>query len=212
MSYLYLASPSGFRLVSDDDGAFLTFREFVTPAEFSPSYTIADYRSAMLAFLPTGLAWDNAKYGKLGDLVEGICVEFSRVSDRAEYLAFDALPSNTIELLPEWMKSVGLPLAGDYVEKTDDEWRSEVIGALTFDGVIRKDFLIEVAAKSGFNISIQTFKRPKIGSKIGDKLYCGDWPYYFRVTTSATPRSEQLETLISKYKPAHIGVIFTYIS
>src|SRR5476649_1212339 len=76
-----------------------------------PVYTAADYAVAMQALLPRGRLWPRDTTAVQSKVVAGLANSYSVQHARAAQLLADAFPTSTLEFLPEWESTLGLPSA-----------------------------------------------------------------------------------------------------
>lgn len=84
-------------------------------------------RGPALALLPRGLAW--ARDGLLATVVEALSIEFARLVQRGEDLVDELDATTTRELLPDWLRVLGLPEC-DSLPETEQEQRDMVVAKL----------------------------------------------------------------------------------
>lgn len=96
-------------------------------------FRAADYRDALLSLLPRGRVWSREPGSVQHALMSGFAPTFERLDARAQGLLYDAFPVNTVELLPEWEASLGLPDPCDGDAQTIEQRRAQVLVRL-FNG------------------------------------------------------------------------------
>ena len=75
----------------------------------APDLGEADFLAALQAYLPTGPAWPRDPDTIVTQILSGIARAQARLHARENQLLIDLFPATTVELLPEWEASVGLP-------------------------------------------------------------------------------------------------------
>lgn len=108
--------------------------------------------------LPTGAAWEieagDVRYRALLAIAE----ELARIDARGEQLIEEADPRTALELLGEWERAVGLP--DDVVREiplTITERRIAILQKLTASGGQSRQYFIDLASASGFNVTITEY-------------------------------------------------------
>lgn len=75
----------------------------------APQYSAADYLSALQALMPRGRIWSRDPGTVQTKVLAGLSKSYEVQNARANNLLVDAFPSSTVELLPEWEATLGLP-------------------------------------------------------------------------------------------------------
>lgn len=189
-----------------------------------------EYGQLLKNLLPSGAAFVREPGTNLEQLLLGLAVEFSRVEARADQLAVEVNPLNSVELLPDWERAAGLPdKCSGQLETTLQGRRNAVIAKLASTGGQSVQYFIEVAAALGYTITITEFRPFQVGrSRVGEALTNGPWQFAwqinapgvtvvsFRVGLSAvgealrTWGNDTLECKIRQIAPAHTIPIFSY--
>ncbi|MDO8421574.1 MAG: DUF2313 domain-containing protein [Parvibaculum sp.] len=191
--------------------------------------TSDDYLQQFRALLPQGPAWTRDPDAVMSLLLGGLSVEWARVHARDCVLLSEMNPISAQEMLADWERVLGLPDGCGLDIPTVAGRRSAVLTKLRSIGGQSPGYFINLGANYGFDVSITEFRPFRAGvSSIGDSLTNGDWVFTFLVTspteTIQTFRAgrgaageplrlwgnEALECLISRDKPSHTIVIFTY--
>lgn len=195
------------------------------------AHTPEEYKDLLLKLLPPGAAFPREPGTNLERILLGCAPEFSRVEARADFLATDVNPLDSLELLPDWERAAGLPdrCSGE-LEPTLQGRRNALTAKLASVGGQSKAYFIEVANKLGYEIQIDEFKPFRAGlSRAGDALTNeSEWPYTWRVNAYETTiisfraglsaagellrswGNAALECKINQLKPAHTVVLFGY--
>lgn len=146
-------------------------------------FSADDFRKAILQLMPQGPAWSRAP-DSLASLLAGAWASgFARNTMRAENLLIDAFPSSTIELLPEWEASLGLPdpCAGEGA--TLAQRRSQVVARISDNGGSSIAYFTAFAAALGYVIAVTEYAPSRSGiMKSGQALLNEDWAYCWLVT------------------------------
>lgn len=192
--------------------------------------TAAEYVEQLKMLLPPGKAIPREPGTNIDLLLDGIAQELARLDARGIYLASDANPGSTTELLSDWERVAGLPdKCSGTLEDTLQGRRSALLAKLTSTGGQSVQYFIEVAASLGYDVTITEFHPFQAGvSHAGDPVSNGDWVYTWRVNAPETTivpfragqsaageplaswGNDMLECKINKLKPAHTIVLFGY--
>lgn len=192
-------------------------------------YSREDYREALLRLLPRGRAWPKDPGSIHFATMDGLAPTFERLDARAQTLLFDAFPPNTVELLPEWEATLGLPDPCEGEDQTLQQRRAQVLAKMFDGGGQSKTYYLAVLARLGYgDATITEFAPFRADASVADTpLYSDDWwfvwqinlpdlrIFYFQADVSAV--GEALETysddavtcVIAAIKPAHTIVVFT---
>ncbi|GAN95344.1 bacteriophage tail protein [Komagataeibacter europaeus NBRC 3261] len=148
-----------------------------------PSFSVADFRAALLRLLPTGRIWSREP-GSMPYQLAGVwSPTFQRNSARAANLITDAFPSTTTELLTEWEATLGLPdpCAGE--SPTLVQRRAQVVARLTDSGGASVAYFTAFAAALGYSITITEYAPARAGiMRAGDAVQGEDWAYCWLVS------------------------------
>ena len=195
----------------------------------APTYTAADYLSALQSLLPRGHAWPRSSDAVQTQALEGLAAVYERTNLRANYLLVDAFPATTVELLPEWEATLGLPDPCAGVAPTIQGRRAQVIARFAAMGGQSVAYMKSFALSLGYVIDITQFVPARAGILRAGMPLCGnDFAHAWRVTaplntsfafragTSAAgePLSSignaVLECELKQVAPAHTTVFFAY--
>lgn len=192
--------------------------------------TSDDYLAQLQALLPPGPAWPTDPNASLSRLLSGLSSELARIDGGAMALPEEADPRTTAELFLDWERVAGLPDACAEAfggEQTMQQRRAALIGRLTTFGGQSPAYFIGLAAALGYAITVTEFSRFTVNSTVDQSLYGAAWDFAWQVnaalntvttfnvkSTVADPLAawgnDLLECVISRLKPAHTSVIFSY--
>lgn len=192
--------------------------------------TNADYLGQLQALLPPGPAWPRDADAPLTRLLDALSVELARVDGQAWRLVEEADPRTTAELFLDWERIAGLPDACAEAfggEQTMSQRRSALIGRLTTLGGQSPAYFIGVAAAIGYAITITEFSAHSVDHDVDHPLYDTAWNFAWQVNAALNTVSEitvdstvddplaawgnaLLECVITRLKPAHTHVLFSY--
>jgi len=193
------------------------------------------YKDLLRGLLPKGWAWEakGNPESVFYKLIESLANEFARLDERGDQFINDLYPDNTLLMLEDWERLLGLPDECDPgTATTIQERRNRIIQLLTTRGGQNKDFFKTLAANFGYDIGvIDVSDQPPFRAgqgRAGDRLTNGTWRYAFVVTAPADSvvrfragqsragdrllvvQNDTLECLLNKYKPAHSIVLFSF--
>jgi uncharacterized protein YmfQ (DUF2313 family) len=194
--------------------------------------TALDYLIQFQRLLPRGRVWHRG----LGTLQAQDLLTLMptpvRLDQRAQQLLIDAFPCSTLELLPEWEASLGLPDPCTGPLNSIEARQLAVCAKFAARGGASMAYFIGLAAAMGVTITITQFSSFYAGrNRVGARLFNTGWAYVWQVTLSGevvnyfrtgTSRvGERLVTLsdiasilqcvFNAYKPAHTTIIFSYV-
>lgn len=185
------------------------------------------YLSQLKALLPRGFLWVDLAQNKLGQLLHAIADELARVDARSHKLIDEADPRTTYELLTQWETAFGLP-DSCAIETLTLEQRLEVLhNRVTKIGGQSRQFFIKLAKGLGYEITITEFDPFTVGSTVDESIFGNDWHFAWQVnapsetvtyltvlsdvdTRLASWGNQRLECAITRFKPAHTHVQFSY--
>lgn len=192
-------------------------------------HTRDEYLQAMADLLPWGAAWPRDPASPNMRLLSALAAEFERIDARAVQLYAEVDPASTSELLPDWERVVGLPDPCVTAAQTVAQRRIALEGRLTGVGGQSKAFFIELAARLGYTVTIETFASPAEATAAGVPYTGDEWAHIWRVhvpvavavvpfrvggSTVGEPLrawgNEVLECQFNRLKPAHTRVLFAY--
>jgi uncharacterized protein YmfQ (DUF2313 family) len=191
--------------------------------------TAADYLWQFQRLLPRGRIWHRG-WGTLQaqDLLT-LMPTWVRLHARAENLLVDAFPCTTVELMPEWEETLGLPDPCTGELPTLQQRQQAICAKFAARGGQSVQYFIDLAESLGYTVTIKQFAPFRAGiNRAGDPAYSAEWGFawaiigpiatvtYFRadVSTAGEPLAawgnELLECTIREYAPAHTIPIFEY--
>lgn len=194
----------------------------------APEFSAADILAARLALLPPGRAWPRDADAVIAQFLSVLAPTSVRVCARGLELLTDAFPTSTVELLPEWEESLGLPDPCAGTGQTVEARRNQVVGRLTGLGGQSVPYYIGVAAGLGYAITITEFAPFRFGMTFGMPLNGDAWAYAWQVNAPqfaiedfelgtsgfgepfASWGSTVLQCELTRLKPAHTVLNFSY--
>ena len=194
-----------------------------------PSFSSADFTSALLGLLPRGRVWPKELTSIQAQAASCFAPTFQRLSDDAVGLLVDLFPSTTVNFLTEWEETLGLPDPCAGVGPTLQARRSQVVARFTNTGGQSIAFFEAFALGLGYAITVTQYAPFRCGqSTCGQQLGGQDWFFtwainvqlntvsYFRTGQSAAGEplaswgNAVLECELTAAKPAHTVLQFHY--
>jgi uncharacterized protein YmfQ (DUF2313 family) len=179
----------------------------------SALFTQSDYGAALSALRPRGRVWPTDPDSVQVQTLTACAGSFERLDAGAQNLLVDAFPATTVDLLPEWQSSLGLPDPCVGPGATLQQSQAQVVARLTgIGGVSRADY-IAYAAALGFTISIVTYTPFRCGfGTCGSPLGGPDWAFAWGVDVTASTQGFADSVLLCEFqalKPAETTVFLT---
>ncbi|NWA24067.1 DUF2313 domain-containing protein [Pseudomonas gingeri] len=194
-----------------------------------PSYTDADFTSALLGLLPRGRVWPKDLTSVQAQAISCFAPTFTRISDSALGLLDDMFPATTVNFLAEWEATLGLPDPCSGMSPTFQGRRNQVVARFTNTGGQSIQFFTAYAAGLGYAITVTQYAPFRCGqSTCGQQLGGADWFFtwavncqlntisHFRTGQSAMGDplaswgNAVLECELTEAKPSHTRLQFHY--
>ncbi|MCW5760106.1 MAG: DUF2313 domain-containing protein [Phenylobacterium sp.] len=192
-------------------------------------YSREDYRDALLSLLPRGRVWSKDEGSTQYRLMSGLAPTFERLDARAQFLLFDAFPANSVELLEEWERTLGLPDPCEGEGQSIEQRRAQVVVKMFEGGGQSVPYYLRVLDRLGYtNATINEFAPFRADCDVADTpLYGEDWAHVweirlpdfriFHFEADVSTAGDFLESygdeavfcLIAAIQPAHTFVIFS---
>lgn len=195
----------------------------------APQYSAADYLAALQSLMPRGRVWPRDGAATLTKALAGLTPVYERQNARANQLLVDAFPASTLELLPEWEETLGLPDPCAGVSPSVAQRRAQVVARLIAVGGQSAPYYIAYALALGYVITIKNFVPARAGIlRAGDPLNGPAWAHAWQVNAPlntirrmqagtgragdalATWGNAVLECALREVMPAHTVLIFSY--
>lgn len=196
----------------------------------APRFSDDDFLAAGQALLPRGAAWPRARDATLTRAVAGLQRTPARLHGRAaDLLDNEAYPATTYELLGDWERAFGLPDGCTPISDGLVARREALLVRIAGQGGQSRAYFIGLALRIGITITIDEFRPFRVGiNRCGDRLNGGGWIHAWRVNAaSVTPRPflvgqdgagtrlrrwgyGPLECVLTRLKPAHTVILFSY--
>ena len=179
--------------------------------------------------MPLGKVWPRDSDAIQTQALAGLAAVYEQSSDRAQNLISDAFPASTVELLPEWEETLGLPDPCAGAAPTIQQRRNQVVARFANGGGQSAAYFINFALNLGYTVAVHQYAPFRCGqSRAGDSLGGVEWFYAwainaplntvtrFRAGSStagealATWNNQVLECELSNAAPAHTYLHFQY--
>jgi uncharacterized protein YmfQ (DUF2313 family) len=194
-----------------------------------PTYSAKEYAYQFQRLLPRGRVWHRG-LGMVEDAdIEVLMPTWARLQSRLNDLIAEIFPCSTLQLLPEWEASLGLPDPCTGPLPTIQQRIAAVCAKFSARGGQSKDYYIAVAKALGFTITITEFAPFRAGlNRTGDPLNGEAWALTWRINvldltviyfrtglSTARERLREwsnllLECVMNAIKPAHTILEFAY--
>lgn len=174
----------------------------------------ADFAKLFLGLLPRGRIWRSDQDSVEVQTITALMKTWERLQARANNLLIDAFPSTTVELLPEWEASLGLPdpCAGN-VTLTIAQRQAQVVARLTARGGQGIPYFVAFIKALGWTpATITTFAPWRCGiSCCADPLRGQAWAFAWQIAVHLTGvPTAVLECEVRARAPANTIPIFVY--
>lgn len=195
----------------------------------APLYLAADYLAALQALMPRGRVWPRDGAAVMTKVLAGLTPAYERQNARSNNLLVDAFPTTTIELLPEWEETLGLPDPCAGIAPSIDARRAQVIARIKATGGQSVAYFIAYALALGYVITVTQFIPARAGIlSASDPVNGDDWAHAWQVNAPLNTVSYAyagtmsagdalaywsnavLECELGEIKPAHTILIFSY--
>ncbi|MBV8971907.1 MAG: DUF2313 domain-containing protein [Sphingomonadaceae bacterium] len=148
----------------------------------SGRFSAADYAAASLALRPRGPVWPDDPTSVQATTLAALSASLARSDADAVALLVDAFPFTTLDLLPEWEASLGLPDPCAGPSPTIGQRQAQVRARFIGGGGLSRSRYIAFAAALGFTITITVFSPFRVErNRIGDPLASDDWAFAWGV-------------------------------
>lgn len=194
-----------------------------------PAYTSQDFVNALQGLFPPGSVWPRDQDSVQAATLQGIAPTFERQAARARNLLVDGNPATTVELLPEWEQTLGLPDPCAGVSPTLQQRRAQVVARFANTGGQSIPYFISFALDLGYTVTTREFAPFRCGqSAAGDPVGGEDWSYAWAIVAPLTSpvrfsagksaagealaiwQNQVLECELRRVKPAHTILQFNY--
>ena len=141
-----------------------------------------DFAAMMGKLAPRGPAWPTTPDSVLQQVYGALGYAFGNVNDRANFLLVDSFPATSVEILPAWESSVGLPDTCTVAGSTVAQRQLAVVSKLIGRGGRTAAYFIALAAALGFSITITEFAAFRADVNVADDA-CNDdsWAFVWQV-------------------------------
>jgi uncharacterized protein YmfQ (DUF2313 family) len=158
------------------------------PGYPAPALDEDDFVTDLADLFPPGRAWawtrDPNSVG-IG-LLHGLALSQATTQARKNQLLIDAFPATTVELLPEWEASVGLPDPCSGPDASLAARQAHVVARIKNKGGQSIPYLVDYAFALGFVVTVTPFATLRFGSRFGTRFYDTAWATTIKVNTSTS--------------------------
>lgn len=193
-------------------------------------YTVDDYTRALVALMPSGLAWLRDKGSTQYATLRALGNSFARSDSESQSILTGAFPSTALMMLSEWESTLGLPDDCSFGESNNIGKRQRaVVSKLISTGGLNRDYYTNIAAILGYEVTITQFRPAMCAMSVcGDAINGEEWPFTWQINTFgsiytysyavttycgdllASWGDKAFECAINKIAPSHINIIFSY--
>ena len=133
--------------------------------------SVEKYYSLLRNLLPKGKLWQPEEQPTFKAYLQACAQELWRIDQRLEDLLYEADPRQTVELLEDWQRLLGLPDSCSQADISIDEQRDQILQKLTNVGGLSAAFYEFLGEQLGYEITVEDCINFRAGwSKAGDPL------------------------------------------
>ena len=99
--------------------------------------------------------------------MQALAQVYVRQTARSRNLVVDAFPATTVELLPEWENTLGLPDPCAGPSPTLGQRIAQVVARLTDSGGQSVAYFVELARRLGYDITVTQYAPSRFGRRFG---------------------------------------------
>jgi uncharacterized protein YmfQ (DUF2313 family) len=195
----------------------------------APLYASSDYLNALLSLMPRGRVWPKDPSSVQAQALACFTPTFVRSNQDANDLLVDAFPPTSVDLLPEWESTLGLPDPCAGAQPTIQLRQKQVVARFTNSGGQSITYFVNLAKTLGYDITITQFAPFRFGqSNFGTLMYGNAWAFAWQVNAPgfsieqfkfgadafgepfAYWTNNILQCELNSYAPAHTTPIFDY--
>jgi uncharacterized protein YmfQ (DUF2313 family) len=193
-----------------------------------PLFGDLDYKQALQRLSPSGRVWRRDQDSTFAALLGALAPTYTRSTEAGAQLLIDLFPESTINLLPEWEKSLGLPDACAPPDASLAVRQAAVRAKWGERGGQSISYFTAYAAKLGYPITITTFAPSRFGQAFGLRFGGQAWAHAWQVNAPtftirrfafghdffgepfASWDNSVLQCEIQRLAPAHTVILFKY--
>jgi uncharacterized protein YmfQ (DUF2313 family) len=147
----------------------------------APVYDDSAIATQFQATLPTGPIWPRDRDTVQWQILLALAPSFTRMFNRGGNLLLDAFPVAPVELLPEWVATLGLPDPCVGVSPTLQVRQQQVAARFIAGGGQSIAYFTQVAAALGYAITITQFAPSRFGQPFGLPFGGPAWAHAWQV-------------------------------
>ena len=191
------------------------------------SKSAEDFLAEFLALLPRGPVWPRDPASILSQVVASLMPTWARLAAADAALLVDAFPSSTVDLLPEWESTLGLPDPCAGPDPAIADRQAQVLARFATEPGQSVPALTAYAAALGIAITVTEFIPRRFGTAFGAPMLGTAWAFAWQVNAPSltiTRRqfgqafglpysvlsSTVLQCELERLKPAHTILVFAY--
>ncbi|MEW4983059.1 MAG: putative phage tail protein [Cycloclasticus sp.] len=188
-----------------------------------------EYTHQLGQLMPRGVLWDDLTQSdsEFMNWMGTLAQEFARIDARVSDLIDETDPRSMFEMLYDWEQYLGLPDKCIGQAETLEQRREAVLELLTSVGGQSRQYFIDLALKIGFVITIIEFDPFTVAGSVNELIYGQNWQFAWQVNAPAETVTEltissdvntalaswgntRLECVLTRLKPAHTIILFSY--
>jgi uncharacterized protein YmfQ (DUF2313 family) len=146
-----------------------------------PPYQQSDFLQTFQDIMPTGPIWPRDPDAVLTQTINALMPTYVRQYDRSTNLLIDAFPATTVELLPEWEATLGLPDPCTVASPSLEQRQAAVVAKLISGGGQSAAYFVAFAAALGFAITIDQYWPFDADDPCDGPCYDEGWQFFWQV-------------------------------
>ena len=150
-----------------------------------PGFGADDYGQALVRLGPRGLIWRTDPASIYVETLRALAPTYERSTAAAAHVLLETSPATTLDLLPEWEASLGLPDECSPPDQTLQQRQAAVRAKWGGRGGLTADYFIEMAAALGFTITITEFTPYVADMPCDEPDLDASWAHAWEVTIVA---------------------------
>lgn len=183
----------------------------LAPLQDVESALLPGFVEMVRALAPRGRAWNLHDGSVLMQVLSAIAQAAVDVELQIRRFGAEADPLRTLELLPEWEASLGLPDECLGSSQSVDERRAAIVTRLVgLQGASEPDILAFLSGL-GFTVTIGHFEVCRIGTwTIAEPLLGPAWQFAIEIRYFGAGDRDLLRCALSHRLPAHVAAVYCF--
>jgi len=173
-------------------------------------YTQLEFAEAFVRLLPTGPAWATDFNSQLRIALYPLANTYATNETLAQNLLIDIFPSTSVQLIPEWNESLGLPGPCSIGSSNVAVSQSAIVAQINNQGGVSEAYYISYALSMGYVITISNYSSLRIGHDINQSCYDRKYDFIWIVTIVSGAVPSYLECMLRQIAPAHLQLYVIY--